>query len=153
MKKIIQLFLMCLSIFILPCANAAMSPVGYWKTLDDVTGKATSILHIYQSGKTLYGKVVKILPGNDQYEVCAACKGPRHNQRILGMVVMEGLTQNPDNPAQWHGGEVLDPRSGKIYRCTITVINNGQSLNARGYIGFALFGRSQTWERVASLNN
>jgi uncharacterized protein (DUF2147 family) len=137
-----------------PNSNPNSSPLGYWKTIDDVTGKPKSILHLYISGRTLSGQVVKIFPrpGYDQNEVCKACTGAKHNQRIVGMVIMQGLKQEANNPKVWSGGEILDPLNGKTYRCMVTVVKNGQALDARGYIGFSLFGRSQTWWRVGSPN-
>jgi len=155
MKSILKLFLVCISAFFLSCAYAdhtRLSPVGYWQTLDDVTGKPNSILHIYQAENILYGKVVKAfpLPGQDPSGICKACKGSKHNQRIVGMVIMQGLTQSTSNPAEWSGGEILDPVNGKTYRCSLTVVNKGNTLNARGYIGISLFGRTQTWQRVNS---
>lgn len=141
--------LMALFFLAFPLYAANISPLGYWKTIDDVTGKPKSILHIYQSGNALYGRIVKIYPrpGYDENEVCSACRGSRHNQRIVGMVIMEGMRQTANNPAEWSNGHILDPLSGKTYSCTITVINGGRDLNVRGYIGFSLFGRTQTWIR------
>jgi uncharacterized protein (DUF2147 family) len=150
MKKMLTLFLMCFSVFAASLVHAALSPVGYWTTIDDVTGKPQSIMHIFEKGNALYGQLVKTYPrqGRDENEVCSACKGARHNQRILGMVIMENLRQSKNNPAEWSGGTILDPMSGKTYKCFITVINNGRNLNVRGYIGFSLFGRTQTWVRA-----
>lgn len=153
MKKRMQLFLMLLAVFIFPNVYAAvLSPIGYWKTIDDVTGKPKSILYIYQTGNALNGQVVKIFPrpGYDQNEVCTACKGARHNQRIVGMIVMEGLTQDANNPMEWGGGQILDPLNGKTYNCKVTLVDNGKHLNVRGFIGISLFGRTQTWERASS---
>jgi uncharacterized protein (DUF2147 family) len=154
----IQLNLFCFLLLIFSFAHANNpdnSPLGYWQTIDDVTGKPKSILHIYQSGGALYGQVVKIYPrpGHDQNEVCGACKGAKHNQRIVGMVVMEGLRQNANNPSEWSNGQILDPLSGKTYRCTIQTAQNNKTLNVRGYIGFSLFGRTQTWIRVSNIKN
>lgn len=153
MRKIICLCLILLTTFFLTTAYAdhhVISPVGYWKTIDDVTGKPKSILHIYLSGDVLYGQVVKIFPrpGHDQNETCDACKGALHNQRIVGLVVMEGLKQNASRPDEWNGGHILDPLNGKNYRCYIKVTDNGNKLNVRGYIGITLLGRTQTWIRV-----
>src|SRR5262245_32124676 len=99
MKKLAQWLIFCCLCSILPLVYAnevKNSPVGYWKTIDDVTGKPKSILHIYESKGLLYGQVEKIFPkpGHDQNELCTKCKGTKHNQRIVGMVVMEGLKQN-----------------------------------------------------------
>lgn len=152
MKKIITLVLACLCVFMLPYAYAAnLSPIGYWKTIDDVSGKPKSILHIFQSGNAIYGKVVKIFPkpGNDQNQVCEECVGAWHNKRIVGVTVMQGLTQDASNPAEWDDGTILDPISGKTYKCMLTVIDNGQRLDVRGYLGISMFGRTQTWIRVS----
>lgn len=134
-----------------PAANNN-SPIGYWKTIDDVSGQPKSILQIWLSpNQTLFGRVVKVYPdpGKDENEVCALCQGSKHNQRILGMVIMENLSQNKDNPNEWSGGEILDPRSGQTYHINLKVLEDGQKLNARGYIGLPLFGRTQTWVRVS----
>src|SRR5690242_18955680 len=103
MKSILNVFLVCISAFFLSCAYAdptRSSPVGYWQTLDDVTGKPNAMSHIYQSENILYGKVVKAfpLPGQDPSGICRACKCSKHNQPLVGMVIMQGLTQSTSNP-------------------------------------------------------
>ena len=40
----------------------------------------------------------------------------------------------------------VDPKTGKTYKCNIT--RDGDKLNVRGYVGFALIGRTQTWQAV-----
>ncbi|HEX7229389.1 MAG TPA: DUF2147 domain-containing protein, partial [Candidatus Binatia bacterium] len=39
------------------------------------------------------------------------------------------------------------PESGKIYQAKMKLIDGGKKLEVRGFIGFSLFGRSQTWIR------
>lgn len=150
MKKIIQLSFAFISLVVATFSYAASSPIGSWTTIDDVTHKPKSIINIYQSGRAIYGRVVKIYPrpGYDQNEVCSACKGSLHNQRIVGMVVMQGLVQDVNNPSEWSGGSILDPLNGKTYRCTIKVSNDNRTLNVRGYVGISMFGRTQTWIRA-----
>jgi len=124
------------------------SPIGYWKTIDDITHQPKSIIQIYaNSDQTLSGKVIKIFPkaGEDQNKVCDACKGDKHNQKIVGMVILEGMKTDGN---KWDGGQILDPKNGKTYRCTFKLIQNGADLEVRGYIGIAAFGRTQIWERV-----
>jgi uncharacterized protein (DUF2147 family) len=41
----------------------------------------------------------------------------------------------------------LDPENGKIYRARLKLEDGGKKLDVRGFIGFSLFGRSQTWIR------
>ena len=127
---------------------------GFWKTIDDVTGKPKAIIQIAETPEHfLQGTVVKIFPrpGYDQNEVCEACIGKLHNQRIVGMTVLTGLKAEKDNPTRWNDGEILDPNNGKTYRCNAQLMDENKKLNVRGYIGLPLFGRSQVWQRVESL--
>ena len=157
MKKILTLivtFLMLLSSSLLFAASNPMSPVGYWRTIDDVTGKQKGIVQIWETADhTLYGRILKIFPspGHDQNEVCRECTGERHNKRIVGMVFLENLKQDSDHPNVWTGGTILDPNNGKIYRATVQVNDNGTALNVRGYLGISLFGRTQTWFRTGGV--
>lgn len=124
------------------------TPIGYWKTIDDETGRAKSIIQIWKADdQGLMGKVVKIFPkeGNSQDKICSECKGQMHNQPIVGMVIMSGLKAKQN---QWADGKILDPENGKSYSCSLKLGDNGKKLDVHGYIGIPLLGRSQTWERV-----
>jgi len=130
------------------------SPVGLWKTIDDVTDKPKAIIHITEAqDHTLQGSIVKIFPrpGHDQNELCSACKGLKHNQRIVGMTILEGLRPDHKSPGYWKGGKILDPKNGKTYHSTLQLVDD-KTLSVRGYVGIPLFGRSQTWHRVSSVN-
>ena len=125
-------------------ANA--SPAGVWRTIDDNTGQARSLIRITEVKGELQGVVEKIFPqpGQDPAPVCRQCKGERKDKSILGMTILWGLKRDGDS---WGGGEILDPQNGKTYRCEITVGGDGKSLKVRGFVGFSLFGRTQTWLR------
>ncbi len=45
-------------------------------------------------------------------------------------------------------GDILDPDNGSIYRCKLRLEDSGRRLKVRGFIGFSVFGRTQTWERA-----
>lgn len=123
------------------------SPIGYWKTIDDATGQAKSIVQIWKTDENvLMGKVIKIFAkdGNTK-KVCSKCKGDLRNQPIVGMVIVSGLKSKEK---QWTHGKILDPENGKTYSCAIRTLENGKRLNVRGYTGWPFLGRSQTWERV-----
>lgn len=123
------------------------SPIGYWKTIDDVTGKPKSIVAIYEApDHTLTGKVLKLFSEPDR--LCTACGGELRDKPIVGMVVINNLKQSEKRLAEWGNGSILDPKNGKSYQCTLKVSEGGQKLNVRGFIGLPLFGRSQTWERL-----
>lgn len=127
------------------------SPVGLWKTIDDVTGKPKSIMRIRESNGVLSGTIVKIFPKPGHYlnGLCDECDGQYHNKRLEGLTVLRGMSAEANEPGTWSGGKITDPKNGKTYRCTMTISNNGQTLDVRGYIGIQLLGRTQTWKRVS----
>lgn len=132
-------------ITVAPLAQAAAgSPVGLWKTIDDQTGQAKSLVRIEQHDGVLTGKVEKILTSGRENAVCEACEGALKNQPIVGMTIIEGLKLDDD---QYEGGTILDPNNGKTYKCIVWLDDSGQ-LNVRGYIGLPLLGRSQVWLRA-----
>lgn len=145
MRKI----LIALLLFASPLAAFAQanSPVGHWRTIDDKTGKVKSVVEIYEtSNGTLAGKVLEVLNSEKgPNPLCDACKGDRHNKPVEGMVITWGLKQDGGT---WGGGKILDPNNGKIYSAKMTPVDGGKKLEVRGYLGFSLLGRSQTWLRV-----
>lgn len=128
------------------------SPVGIWKTIDDVSGKPKAIVKVWESDQKLYGKILKVFPrpGVEVATVCKECKGSLHNQPITGLVFMESLKRSKENNVEWSGGQILDPKNGKSYHCSLQVADNGQKMNVRGYLGLPLFGRTQTWIRESN---
>ncbi|GAA4150966.1 DUF2147 domain-containing protein [Chryseobacterium ginsenosidimutans] len=115
---------------------------GKWKTIDDETKQAKSIVEIYKKGDQYYGKVSQLLikPANPN---CVDCKDDRKNKPILGMEIIRGLKKDGD---EFTGGTITDPKTGKTYKCTVT--RKGDILNVRGYLGLSFIGRSQTWQKV-----
>ena len=147
--KYLSVVIFLLSFFTSCFASPINSPEGYWKTIDDVTGKPKSIVKIFKgSNNLLMGQVIKIYPspGKDEHEVCVNCKGDKKNQPIVGMVILSGLEAAEQH--QWQNGQILDPQNGKTYSCAVQIKNGGNKLKVRGYIGLPLLGRSQTWQRV-----
>ncbi|GEN72454.1 MULTISPECIES: DUF2147 domain-containing protein [Chryseobacterium] len=116
---------------------------GKWKTIDDETKQAKSIVEIYKkSDGKYYGKVSQLLikPANPN---CTGCKDDRKGKPILGMEIIRGLKKEGD---EFTGGTITDPKTGKTYKCTIT--KSGDKLNVRGYMGVSVFGRTQVWDKV-----
>jgi len=121
--------------------------IGKWKTIDDETGKKKSIVKIYKGtdGK-VYGKVTKLFrePHEVQDPVCEKCSGSKKGKKVMGMVVVWGLSKKGDT---WAGGKILDPAKGKEYSCKIWLKDGDKDvLNVRGYWG--MFFRTQTWYRI-----
>jgi len=129
-----------------------LSPVGWWKTIDDETGDAKSIVNIWIENGTMMGKIVKLFrkPDEDQNPVCAKGSRDLAGKPMLGATIMWGLTE--DKGDWWDGGKILDPKKGKIYNCKVRTIEDGTKLQVRGYIKAIIrIGRSQVWERVPEL--
>ena len=127
-------------------AVAADSPVGTWRTIDDSTGKAKAIVEISEQGGALQGKVLEVLQSDDgPHPVCKKCEGTRHNQPIEGMTIVWDMKSDGD---EWSGGHILDPKSGKTYKCKMSLADDGKTLKVRGYLGVSLLGRNQQWQRV-----
>ncbi|MDO8316524.1 MAG: DUF2147 domain-containing protein [Flavobacterium sp.] len=118
--------------------------IGKWKTIDDETGKAKSIVEIYEKSGKIYGKVIDILEEENKKRVCTNCSGNDKNKPILGMTVIKGLSKEG---SQYTNGKILDPKNGKLYKCYIT-LETKDKLKVRGYIGISLLGRTQYWYRV-----
>jgi uncharacterized protein (DUF2147 family) len=125
---------------------AETSPAGLWKTIDDRSGEAKGLIRIREINGKFEGKIDKIFPkpGDDPAPRCEKCEGSLHNQPVLGLTFLWGFTRQGD---EYQGGEILDPESGKIYRAKMKLVDGGKKLEVRGFIGFSLFGRSQTWLR------
>ncbi len=123
------------------------TPIGLWKTVDDNTGKAKSLIRIWKKKGVIYGTVVKLInpPVGEENPLCDKCKGSLHNKPVVGMTIMTGLKKQGD---EWRGGKILDPESGNVYRVKIKLENNGKKLMVRGFMGISLLGRTQHWIRV-----
>lgn len=122
----------------------SQSITGKWKTVDDETGKEKSIVEIYESEGKIYAKIVKLLIKSEENKVCENCKGANKNKPLKGMIIINGLKKDGN---EWNGAKILDPKTGSEYKCYIT-LEEPNKLKVRGYMGFALLGRTQYWYRV-----
>ena len=128
-------------------ADGADSPVGFWKSVDDKTNKAKSVIEIKEINGILRGRILKLLnrAGKDPDPKCTKCTGVKKNKRMIGMEILYGLKKGGK---EWSGGKILDPKNGKEYKCYIQVQDSGKKLKVRGFIGFSFIGRTQYWYRV-----
>lgn len=139
MKNILTTLLF---VCILSSVNA-QSIFGKWKSIDDETGKAKSIIEIYEKDRKVYGKIIEIINKDRANAVCDACKGDKKNQPILGMRIIEGLELEDD---MYEGGTITNPENGKVYKCTLKLTEDSDTLRVRGYVAF--FYKTQYWKRV-----
>ncbi len=128
-------------------AMAAGGPAGLWRTIDDETGQPKSLVRITVNEGRIEGAVEQVLtePDGGRAKLCDRCEGDKRNRPVVGMTVLWNLEKDGD---WWQGGRILDPANGKEYKARLRVLDDGATLEVRGFIGFSLIGRSQTWQRV-----
>jgi uncharacterized protein (DUF2147 family) len=158
-------------IFIILSASLfASDPVeGYWKSIDEKTNKVTAVWKIYIKENRLFGEIITIADKPDS-TLAEKVKKTYKNFPIQGQdlrfrrVVRTPWIYNLKSKkrGKWYGGQIVDPKTGKLYSCKITFRPKGSkkrfkqdTLEMRGEIGFGI-GRSQYWistniEEIAQL--
>lgn len=132
-----------LTVCYLPFALAGSSPAGTWTTIDDKTGSKRAVVNMSVSGGTLSGTIVKVIPQPGDTGICSKCPGAFKGKKIQGLRFVWGLKD--EGNGVWSGGQILDPKTGKIYKAKVTMAGN--KLNVRAFVGMSLLGRTQVWVR------
>jgi uncharacterized protein (DUF2147 family) len=145
MKKTLFLCLALLLGFTGIASAQKLSPLGIWTNEEK---KAT--FEIYQNGDKLYGKIVSLTVPNDpatgKPKLDTQNPDPKQRNRPrLGLVFMKDFKKDSEN--KWDDGTIYNPEDGKTYSCYMKVLN-ANTMEVKGYIGFSLIGKSQTWTRV-----
>ncbi len=121
---------------------------GVWRSFDDKTGYAKSLIKIEQNADGSYGgSIIKVLTheGYTPQTHCQNCPAPYTGKPIEGLHILWGLKAN--STTSYSGGKILDPLSGRIYSAKIALAPGGKTLTLRGYLGISMLGRSQVWTR------
>jgi len=137
MKKIIASI--AASFFLLQLA-AQDQIIGKWWT-----PKKDGQIEIYKSGTKYFGKLIWGKDGTKK-----DVNNPKEELRtrpLIGMDLFTNFTYNASD-AQWIDGKIYDPQGGKTYSCKIWLTDDGKTLNARGFIGFSLLGRTEKFTRL-----
>ncbi len=121
----------------------SQGPVGTWATIDDETGQMKSHIKITEKNGTLTGTIVKLLIKTET-DKCTKCTGDKKDKPLIGLNILS-ISKKDGN--EWVGGSIVDPKNGKTYKCTLRMESENK-MAVRGYVGFSLLGRTQTWKRV-----
>lgn len=143
MGLIVATFFVCCSAL----AADSATPVGFWKTIDDATNEPRAIVEIKEVNGKLFGNIVKTFPKEGDKTECTECSGDKKNKPIIGLEIIWNLAKDGD---EWSGGHILDPKNGKTYKAKISLQESGEKLKVRGFIGFSLLGRTQTWLKASA---
>ena len=145
MRKLFAMGLLALA----ASAQAQMTPIGLWQSIDDGNGQPKAEISIAQrSDGSLTGKVERSLVVNSTTDTnCVLCTDDRKNQPKVGLEIIRG-GKKADGKDVWEGGKILDPENGKEYSLRLTPTDGGRKLEVRGYIGAPILGRTQVWNRI-----
>lgn len=140
-----SILLILLAIPLIPAVHAAdlSSPQGVWAPIEN--GRPLGLVRIFERDGVFFGRIEPSSPSDDSSARCTRCTGDRRDQRLIGLVIMRNL--KPRN-GEYVGGDILDPRTGRVYDCKFRLMNGGDRLRMRGYLGVSLLGHSQIWIRV-----
>ena len=122
---------------------AAESPIGRWNTIDEKSGKVTSVVEVYDQGGKVFGKITGLTEPNDdkgKARICTKCPGSDKDKPVVGLVIVKNLRIDGEH---YKEGTIMDPEDGKVYKAEMW-LEQGK-LKVRGYLG--LFYRTQTWVR------
>ncbi|MCU0352164.1 MAG: DUF2147 domain-containing protein [Cytophagales bacterium] len=136
----IALFLFSSRIF---AQNNTDAILGTW-----LTGDEKGHVQIYKQNGKYFGKIVWIKEPLKDGKPILDTKNPdpkKRSQPVMGLVFLRNFAYEGDDV--WEGGKIYDPESGKDYSCKMT-LRNENTLDVRGFIGFSLLGRTDTWKRV-----
>ena len=149
-----NLLLLMILVGSIPAAAAdADAVLGVWRTAGDDPAEITLV----RDGDQLHGSITRLreprFPADDETHP-GQIKVDRENpdpalrtRQVEGMEIVWGFSWDPRDE-RWEGGTIYDPESGNTYRCYIVMRDDG-TLKVRGYIGFALLGRTEVWTHVA----
>lgn len=149
LKKIALIALLGMGLF--AQVYAASPLVGYWKSVDDRTGEALSIIEIKKLENGTYGGFIVhrfAAPGGVPLTHCTKCPEPYRNKPLIGMQILSGFIEDPKKPNNFIHGKVLEAKSGKIFEGKGQLVADGRRLRLRGFIGVSMLGRIQVWVKV-----
>jgi len=135
----------CVACFSLQAQTPIGKIVGVWKSFDDKTGEATSIVKIFKATNGMYyGKLVDVFDEKVRNSYCTKCKDENKDKPVIGMIFMKEMKDEGGVLR----GFLVDPASGNTYYGAISLVDENK-LKLRGSLDRkGVLGRTQYWTRV-----
>lgn len=119
---------------------------GFWKSINDETGKAQCIVAIYEYEDKFYGRIMATFDEDQKlngtiYSPKERAPGVVGNPFYCGLDIIWDLIDNGIS----YKGKILDPEKGNVYNSELWVENG--HLIVRGKLLF--LGRNQKWLPVS----
>lgn len=117
--------------------------VGFWKTINEETGKAESIIGIYEYQGKYYGRLIATYDDNEHindtiYNPKTRAPGVEGDPFYSGLDIIWNMKYNG---SKYTDGKIMDPEKGKVYNAEMWPQNG--KLIVRGKIW--IFGQNQEW--------
>ena len=149
-KRSLLLVLMMLALGGVRALHAGDQIEGFWKIIDDETGRLRSLIALYQYQNKLYGRIVvtfdeKERVKNTMYAPVERAVALPDKPFFAGLDIVWEL-QKDAKKNRWDKGKILDPKKGKVYSSELHWDPVKKHLVVRGKIG--PFGRNQFWLRT-----
>jgi len=123
----------------------AADAAGRWRTIDDETGEAKSIVEIERSADGVYsGRIIELFNPSRPNPTCDKCSDDRKDQPVIGLEIIRNMRAS--GAEAYAGGTILKPDEGKVYKSKMKLVESGAKLEVSGCVLFIC--RSQTWERI-----
>ncbi len=145
-KTLIAVICIIFSVHFLSAQSSAEGDkiLGIW-----ITGEGKGKIQITKYGDKYGGKIVWLKEPNDENgkpKVDKRNPDPaKRSNPTLGLNNLLGFTY--EGKGEYENGTIYDPANGKLYKCVMELVDMN-TLKVRGYIGFTLIGRTDTWKRV-----
>jgi uncharacterized protein (DUF2147 family) len=142
MKKILC-FLLITFITVHAFADGPDDILGIWSNHSE-----KGHIQIYKQNGKYYGKLIWLKQPNDERGVPKVDKNNPdlkvRSKPLLGLIMLNDFKYND---GEWADGKIYNPNDGKEYKAYMK-LNDHQTLNVRGYIGFSWIGKTETFHRI-----
>ena len=126
------------------------SVLGYWKHIDEDTGKTQSIFRLFEYKGKLVGRIEKVFakPGKKAQTICSDCPGAQKGKPVVGLIFFWNFVPDEDDDRQWVDGKILNPEDGNTYNAEAELSEDGKTLKVFGFVRILFkIGGSSVWQR------